>query len=174
VTQILPQAEVRKNSKVGLTQMNKDENLQNRVEIQVSQIQIVKVKETAKEGRNGKSKAADKKRDVNNGPVSIFCRDSNPMANPPRAKLLRRKNSDIDKVEKIRLENNRHVITCERQLAIEIDRRNDHSSKILVLLLGRHRNLVGGLSGSKIKGKHRMFEGKKLRLGLRTQRRAAT
>jgi hypothetical protein len=57
----------------------------------VSQIQIVKVKETAKEGRNGKSKAADKKRDVNNGLMGIFCRDSNPTTNPPRAKLLRRK-----------------------------------------------------------------------------------
>ena len=67
--QILPQTEVRKNSKVGLAQMNKDRNLQNRVGIQMSQIQIVKVKEISKEGRNGKSKAVDKKRDVNNGLV---------------------------------------------------------------------------------------------------------
>jgi hypothetical protein len=101
VIQILPQTKVRKNSKVGFAQMNKDRNLQNRVGIQVSQIQIVKVKETTKEGRNGKSKAMDKKRDVNNGLVSILCWDSNPMTNLPRAKLLRRKNSDIDKVEKI-------------------------------------------------------------------------
>jgi hypothetical protein len=108
VIQILPQTEVRKNSKVGFAQMNKDINLQNRVGIQVSKIQIVKVKETAKEGRNGKCKAADKKRDVNNGLVSILHRDSNPTANPPRAKLLRRKNPDINKVEKIRLGNNRH------------------------------------------------------------------
>jgi hypothetical protein len=81
--------------------MNKDRKLQNRVGILVSQFQIVKVKETVKEGRNGKSKAADKKRDVNNGLVGILCRDSNPTANLPREKLLRRKNSDIDKVEKI-------------------------------------------------------------------------
>jgi hypothetical protein len=67
----------------------------------MSQIQIVKVKEAAKEGRNRKSKVTDKKRDVNNGLVSILCRDSNPTANPPRAKLLRRENSNIDKVEKI-------------------------------------------------------------------------
>jgi hypothetical protein len=159
--QILPQTEVRKNSKVGLAQMNKNRNLQNRVGIQVSQIQIIKVKETTKEGGNGKSKAADKKRDINNGLVSILCWDSNPAANPPRAKLLRRKNSDIDKVEKIRLGNNRHMITCERQLAIEINRRNDRSSRILVLPLRCHRNLVGGLSGSEIKGKQRMFGGKK-------------
>jgi hypothetical protein len=153
VIQILPQTEVRKNSKVGLAQMIKDRNLQNRVGIQVSQIQIVKVKETAKEVRNGKTKAADKKRDVNNGLVSILYRDSNPMTNPPRAKLLRRKKTNIDKAEKIRLGNNRHMITCERQLAIEIDRWNDRNSRILVLPLGRHRNLVGGLSGSEIKGK---------------------
>jgi hypothetical protein len=38
VIQVLPQTEVRKNSKVGLAQMNKDGNLQNRVGIQVSQI----------------------------------------------------------------------------------------------------------------------------------------
>ena len=159
--QVLPQTEVRKNSKVGFAQMNKDRNLQNRVGIQVSQIQIVKVKETAKEGRNGKSKAAEKKRDVNNGLLGILCRDSNSTTNPPRAKLLRRKNSDRDKVEKIRLGNNRHMITCERQLAVEIDRRNDHSSRILVLPLRCHCNLVGGLSGSEIKGKQRRFGGKK-------------
>jgi hypothetical protein len=127
----------------------------------VSQIQIVKVKETTKEGRNGKSKATDKKRDVNNGLVGILCQDSKPMTNPLGAKLLRRKNSDGDKVEKIRLGNNRHMITCERQLAVEIDRTNDRSSRILILSLGRHRNLVGGLSGSEIKGKQRRFRGKK-------------
>jgi hypothetical protein len=158
--QVLPQTEVRKNSKVGFTQMNKDRNLQNRVGIQVTQIQIVTVKETAKEGRNGKSNATDKKRDVNNGLVGILCRESNPTTNPPRTKLLRRKNSDRDMVEKIRLGNNRHMITCERQLAIEINRRNDRSNRILILPLGRHRNLVGGLSRSEIKGKQRRFGGK--------------
>jgi hypothetical protein len=103
--------------------------------------------------------------------MGILCRDSNPTANPPRAKLFRRKNSDNDKVEKIQLGNNRHMITCERQLTVEIDRRNDRNSRILVLSLGRHLNLVGGLSESEIKGKLRMFGGKKARLGLRTQRR---
>jgi hypothetical protein len=58
---------------------------------------MVKVKETTEEGRNGKSKAADKKRNVDNGLVGIFCRNSDPTANPPRTKLLRRKNSNIDK-----------------------------------------------------------------------------
>jgi hypothetical protein len=53
------------------------------------------------EGRNGKSKAADEKRNVDNGLVGIFCRNSDPMENPPRTKLLRRKNSNIDKAEDI-------------------------------------------------------------------------
>jgi hypothetical protein len=150
--QVLSQTEVRENSKVSFAQVNKDRNLHNRVGIQVSQIQMVKVKETAKEGRNGKSKAADKKRDVNNGLVGILCRDSNPTTNLPRAKLLRRKDSDGDKMEKIRLVNNRHMITCEGQLTVEIDWRNDRCSRILTLPLGRHGNLVGGRSGSKIKG----------------------
>jgi hypothetical protein len=99
--QVLPQTEMRKNSKVGFAQMNKDRNLQNRVGIQMSQIQMVKVKETAKEGRNGKSKVADKKRDVDNRLMGILCRDSNPTTDPPRAKFLQRKNSDRDKMEKI-------------------------------------------------------------------------
>jgi hypothetical protein len=131
--------------------MNKNRNLQNRVGIQTSQIQMVKVKETAKERRNRKSKAADKKRNVNNGLMGILCRDSNPTTDLPRAKLLRRKNSDRDKMEKVRLGNNRHMITCERQLTVGIDGRNNRSGGIVALLLGRHLNLVSELSGSKIK-----------------------
>jgi hypothetical protein len=159
--QVLPQTEVRKNSEENLTQMNKNRNLQNRIGVQMSQIQTIKVKETAKEGRNGKSKATDEKRDVNNGLVGILRWDSNPTANPPRTKFFRRKNSNINKVEEIRLQNNRHMVTCERQLVVGVDRRDDHSSRISVLLLGRHRNLVGGMNEGEIKGKQRMFGGKK-------------
>jgi hypothetical protein len=75
---------------------------------------MVEIKETAKERRNRKSKAADEKRNVNNGLVGILGRDSNTTTDPPKAKLLRGKNSDRDKMEKVRLENNRHMITCER------------------------------------------------------------
>jgi hypothetical protein len=122
---------------------------------------MVKVKETAKEGRNGKSKATDKKRDVNNGLVGIFCRDSNPTTDPPRAKLLWRKNSDRDKMEKIRLGNNRHMITYERQLAVGIDGRNNRSGRILTFLFGRHLSLIGEQSESEIKGKQRRSGGRK-------------
>jgi hypothetical protein len=43
--------------------------------------------------------------------------------------------------------------TCERKLTVGIDARNDHFSRILVLPLGRHHNLVSGLKGSEIRGK---------------------
>jgi hypothetical protein len=116
---------------------------------------MVEIKETAKERRNRKSKATNEKMSVNNGLVGILSRDSNPTTDPPRAKLLQGKNSNRNKMEKVRLGNNRHMITCERQLIVGIDGRNNRSSEILTLSLGRHLNLVGELSGSKIKGKQR-------------------
>jgi hypothetical protein len=97
----------------------------------------------------------DKKRDADNELVGIFCWDSDPTTNPPRTELLRGKNSNIDKAEEIRFRDNRHMVTCEGQLAVGVDGRNDHRSRILVLLLGRHRNLVGVLNGSEIRGKQR-------------------
>jgi hypothetical protein len=47
------------------------------------------------------------------------------------------------------------VVTCERQLAVGVDGRNDYRSRILVLPLGRHRNLTGGLNKGEIRGKQR-------------------
>jgi hypothetical protein len=146
---------MRQNSKIGFAQVNKNRNLQNRVGIQMSQIQMVEIKETAKERRNRKSKAADEKRNVNNGLVGILSQDSNPTTDPPRAKLLWGKNSDRNKMKKVRLGNNRHVITCKTQLTVGIDGRLNRSGGILTLSLGRHLNLVGELSGSEIKGKQR-------------------
>jgi hypothetical protein len=141
---------VGKNSEVGLTQMNKDRNLQNGIGIQMSQVQIIKVKEITEEGRNGESKATDKKRNINKGLVGIFYRNSDPTANPSRTKLLRRKNSNIDKTEEIRFRDNRHMVTCEGQLAIGVDGRDHYHNRVLVLPLGHHRNLVGGLNRREI------------------------
>ncbi len=81
--------------------MDKNINLQNGIGIQMGQIQAIEIKETAEERRNGKSKAADKKRNINDGFVGIFCRNSDPTANSPRTKLLQRKNSNINKAEEI-------------------------------------------------------------------------
>jgi hypothetical protein len=105
--------------------MNKDGDLQNGIRVQMGQIQVVEIKETAKKGGNRKSKTAEKKRNIYNGFVGILCWNSNPTANLPRTELHRRKNSDGHKMEKIRLRNNRHIVTCERQLTIGIDGRNN-------------------------------------------------
>jgi hypothetical protein len=64
MVQILLEAEMGKNSEINLTQMNKNGNLQDRIRVQVGQVQIVEIKEATEEGRNGKSKAIDKKRNI--------------------------------------------------------------------------------------------------------------
>jgi hypothetical protein len=121
---------------------------------------MVEIKETAEERRNRKSKAADEKRNINNGLVGVLRRDSDPTTDPPRTKLLRRKNSDGDKMKKVGLRNNRHVNTCERQLAIGIDVRNNRSRGILTLPLGRYLNLAGELNGSEITRKQKVWKQK--------------
>jgi hypothetical protein len=92
----------------------------------MGQIQAIEIKETAEERRNRKSKAAGEKGNIDNGLVGVLHRDSDPTEDPPRTKFLRRKNSDGDEVKKVGLKNNRHVVTCERQLAIGIEGRNGH------------------------------------------------
>jgi hypothetical protein len=101
--------------------MNKNENLQNGIRIQMGQIQVIEIKETAEERRNGKGKAVDEKRNVNDGFVGVFCWNSDPTADPPRTELLRRKNSDGYEMEKVRFRDNKHMVTCERQLTVGID-----------------------------------------------------
>jgi hypothetical protein len=48
---------------------------------------MVEIKETAEKGRDGKAKAAEKEKGVNNGLMGILCRNSKPMANPPRTPI---------------------------------------------------------------------------------------
>jgi hypothetical protein len=107
--------------------MNKDGDLHNGIRVQMGQIQVIEIKETAEKGGNRKSKTAEKKRNIYDGFVGVLCWNSDPMANPPRTELLRRKNPDGHEMEKIRLRNNRHMVTCERQLVVGIDGRNDSS-----------------------------------------------
>jgi hypothetical protein len=47
------------------------------------------------------------------------------------------------------------VVTCERQLAIGVDGRNDYRSRTLAFPLGCHHNLAGGSSKDEIRGKQR-------------------
>jgi hypothetical protein len=76
------------NPEIGLTQMYKDGNLQDRIRVQVGQVQIVEIKEAAEEGRNGKSKVVDKKRNIDDGLMGVLSQNSDPAANPPRAELF--------------------------------------------------------------------------------------
>jgi hypothetical protein len=54
----------------------------------MGQVQFVEIKEGAEKGRNGKSKAMNKKGNVNDRFVGILCRNSDPAANSPRVELF--------------------------------------------------------------------------------------
>jgi hypothetical protein len=138
----------------------------------MGQIQVIEIKETAEERRNGKSKAADEKRNVNDGFVGVFCRNSDLTADPPRTELLRRKNSDGYETEKVGFRDDRHVVTCKRQLTIGIDGRNDCGRRTLGFPLGRHFNPAGERSGSNPAREQRRPGCRKAKLGHRMQRRA--
>jgi hypothetical protein len=98
--------------------MNENGDLQDRIGIQMGQVKMVEIKEAAEKGRNGKAKAAEKERSINNRLMGILSRDSNPMANPPRTEFPRRKNPDGHEVENFGLRDDGHVVTCERQLTV--------------------------------------------------------
>jgi hypothetical protein len=53
----------------------------------MGQIKTIEIKEAAEKWRNRKSETAEKKRNINHRFMGIFCRDSDPMANPPRTEL---------------------------------------------------------------------------------------
>jgi hypothetical protein len=121
----------------------------------MGQIQAIEIKEIAEERRNGKSKSADKKRNVNDGFVGVFCRNSDPTVDPPRTELLRRKNSERNEMKKVGFRDNRHMVTCERQLTVGIDGGNDCDRRTRSFPLGRHLNLASERSGSNIAGEQR-------------------
>jgi hypothetical protein len=135
--------------------MNKNKNLKNRIGVQMGQIQAIEIKETAEERRNGKSKSTVKKRNINDGFVGVFCRNSDPTADPPRIELLRRKNSDRNEMKKVRFRDNRHMVTYERQLTVGINGGNDCDRRTRSFPLGRHLNLASEWSGSNIAGEQR-------------------
>ena len=79
----------------------------------MGQVKMVEIKEAAEKGRNGKAKATEKERGIDNGLMGILSWNGKPMANPPRTEFPRRKNPDGDEAEKLSFGNNRHVVTCE-------------------------------------------------------------
>jgi hypothetical protein len=140
--------------------MDENGNLQDRIGIQMGQVKMVEIKEAAKKGRNGKTEAAEKERSVNHGLMGILSRDSNPMANPPRTEFPRGKNPDGHEVEKFGLGDDRHVVTCERQLAVGVDRRNHRGRRTRGFPLGRHLGSTGEQSGRRIAERIRKRESK--------------
>jgi hypothetical protein len=116
----------------------------------MGQVNVVEIKKAMEKGRDGKAEAVEKKRGVNNGFMGIFCRNSEPMANPPRTEFSRRKNPDRYEVEKFSFGNNRHVVTCERQLAFGVDWRNHHSRRARGFPLGRHLDSNSEQSGRRM------------------------
>ena len=126
----------------------------------MGQVKMVEIKEAAEKGRNGKAKAAEKERSINNGLMGIFSWDSNPMANPPRTELPRGKDPDGHEVEKFGLGDDIHVVTCERQLAVGVDWRNHHGRRTRGLPLGRHLDSIGEQSGRRIAERIRKQESK--------------
>jgi hypothetical protein len=107
--------------------MNVNGNLQNGIGIQMGQIKTIEIKEATEKGRNRKSETAEKKRNINHAFVGILCRNSDPVANPPRTELPRGKDPDGHEMEEVRLGDNRHMVTCERQLAVGVDGGNHRS-----------------------------------------------
>lgn len=74
--------------------------------------------------------------------MSILCWDGDPLPDPPGAQFLGRENTDFDKMEKIRLRDNRSLVTAELKLAIRIDWGNGGRNCPLFLLPGRHQDLM--------------------------------
>ena len=147
-------------AKKSFAQMNINGNLQNGIGIQMGQIKTIEIKEAAEKGRNGKAKATEKERGVNNGLMGILCRNSKPMANPPRTEFPRGKNPDGHKVEKFGLGDDRHVVTCERQLAVGVDWRNHHIRRTRGLPLRRHLDSTSEQSGRRMTERIRKRESK--------------
>jgi hypothetical protein len=114
----------------------------------VGQVKVIKIKEAAEERWNEESETAEKKGNVNHGFMSILCRDSDPMTNSPRTKLPRGKNPDGHEVKEIRLGDNGHVITRERQLAVGVNRGNYCCRWTRSFSLGRHLESTGEQSES--------------------------
>jgi hypothetical protein len=77
------------------------------------------------------------------------------MADPPGTELFRRKNPDRYKVEKVGFRDNRHMVTCKRQLTVGVDGRDDRDGRTRSFPLGRHFNLAGERSGSSVARKRR-------------------
>jgi hypothetical protein len=55
---------MRQHTEIGFAQVNENGDLQNGIRIQVSQVDVIKIKEAAEKRRDGKAEAAEKERSV--------------------------------------------------------------------------------------------------------------
>jgi hypothetical protein len=104
---------MRQHAEISFAKVNENGDLENGIRVQVSQVDVIKIKEATEKRRDGEAEAAEKERSVNYWLVGIFGWDSSPEANPPRTEFPRRKNPDGDKTEELSFGNNRHMVTCE-------------------------------------------------------------
>jgi hypothetical protein len=97
----------------------------------------------------------NKKWNIDNRFLGVLCRNSDPVANPPRIEFLWWQNPNLNKVEKVRFGDNRHVITSKHKLAVGVDGRDNRSNGALPLPLGSHCTLSCRMSRLRILGKQR-------------------
>jgi hypothetical protein len=168
VIKVFPVNEMGENPEKGIAQMYKNGNLQNGVRIQMCQVQFIEIKEATEKGGDGKSKTANKKRNVNNIFMGILCRNGDPVANSPRAELFRKQNPNVDKMKEVRLRDDGHVVTREWQLTVGVDWRNDCRNGAWPLPLLRHRSLASETDRNEISGKQR--SGSRQKIEVRAQK----
>jgi hypothetical protein len=138
----------------------------------MGQIQAIEIKETAEERRTGKSKSADKKRNVNDRFMGVFRRNSNPTTDPPRTELLRRKNSDGYEMNKVGFRDNGHMVTCERQLSVGIDGGMIATDELEAFRLGAISTLLASGAEAILQESRESLDAEKQKLGHGTRRRA--
>jgi hypothetical protein len=113
----------------------------------MGQVNVVEIKKASEKGRDGKAKAAEKKRGVNYRLMGVLCRNSGPAANSPGTEFPRRKNPDGYEEKKFSFRDYGHMVTCERQLAVGVDQRDHRSRRAHGLPLGRHLDFTSEQSG---------------------------
>jgi hypothetical protein len=135
--------------------MYKNGNLQDGIRVQMSQVQFIEIKEAVEKGRDGKSKTANKKMNINDRFMGILYRNGDATTNSPRAELFWKQNPNANKMKEVGFRDDEHVVTRKWQLAIGVDRRDDCRNRALPLPFRRHRSLTGGSSRIEISGKQR-------------------
>jgi hypothetical protein len=85
--------------------------------------------------------------------MSVLYRNSDTVADPPRTELFWKQNPNLNKMEKVGFGDDRHVVTSEWKLTVEVDGRDDCSSDALPLPLGSHRDFLDETSELGISGK---------------------